>query len=267
MTTTTPRSEQSPAEVGTLSLALDLGQRRWKLAFTTGFGQAPRTHTIPARDGLRLQMALERARARFGLLANAPVWSYYEACRDGFWLHSVLVAQGIANVVVDSTSIEVNRRARRAKTGHLDASQLVQLLVRAATGDTRSWRAVRVPSEAAEDARQLHRVLLTVKRDRTRVTNRIKGLLASQGIDVPVRSSFEADLPRVRTGAGHPVIPGLQARLRREWEKVELLGRHIRQLETERPPLVADCQSQRLFWASVAAFSIARAPLSVPCMP
>ena len=43
MTTTTPRSEQSPAEVGTLSLALDLGQIRWKLAFTTGFGQAPRS--------------------------------------------------------------------------------------------------------------------------------------------------------------------------------------------------------------------------------
>ena len=81
MTTTTPRSEQSPAEVGTLSLALDLGQIRWKLAFTTGFGQAPRTHTIPARDGLRLQMdaragegALWPAgeRARLELLRSLP---------------------------------------------------------------------------------------------------------------------------------------------------------------------------------------------------
>ena len=34
----------------------------------------------------------------------------------------------------------------------------------------------------AEDARQLHRELMTVKQDRTRVTNRIRALLATQGV-------------------------------------------------------------------------------------
>lgn len=234
MNTITARDEQHLDEGGTLFMALDLGQTRWKLAFTTGLAQSPRTQTIPARDLLRLWTAIDRAKARFGLAATTPVRSCYEAGRDGFWLHRVFVARGIANAVIDSTSIEVNRRARRAKTDRLDACQLVHLLVRASTGDRRGWRAVRVPTEADEDARQLHRELLTVKRDRTRVTNRIKGLLATQGIDLSVRSSFETDLAVVQTGTGQPLAARLRARLAREWEKVELLGQHIRHLEAER---------------------------------
>ena len=48
------------------------------------------------------------------------VRSCYEAGRDGFWLRRWLLEQGIDNMVVDSASIEVNRRARRAKTDRLD---------------------------------------------------------------------------------------------------------------------------------------------------
>ena len=53
----------------------------------------------------------------------AAVWvvSGYEAGRDGFWIHRAVVTRGIANRVVDSSSIEVTRRARRTKTDRLDA--------------------------------------------------------------------------------------------------------------------------------------------------
>jgi transposase len=54
------------------------------------------------------------ARARCHLGADAPDYTCYEAGRDGFWLRRWLMGQGIANLVVDSASIEVNRRARRA---------------------------------------------------------------------------------------------------------------------------------------------------------
>ena len=95
-----------------LYLALDLGQRHWTLAFTVGRGQRPRVRTIPAGDLERLTTELGAARRRFGLAAEAPVVSCYEAGRDGFWLHRALLAHGVRNVVVDAASIEVPRRAR-----------------------------------------------------------------------------------------------------------------------------------------------------------
>ena len=71
-----------------------------------------------------------RAKVRLGLLPDAAVTSCYEAGRDGFWLHRYLLAHGITNYVVDSSSIEVNRRARRAKTDRLDLGGLLNLLAR-----------------------------------------------------------------------------------------------------------------------------------------
>jgi transposase len=65
----------------------------------------------------------------------------------------------VANSVVDYASIEVNRRQRRAKTDRLDAGKLVNLLLRYHGGESKVWCVVRVPSAAAEDARQLHREL------------------------------------------------------------------------------------------------------------
>src|SRR5260370_20254982 len=104
----------------TLYVAFELGNRDWKLGFTTGFGQPPRERTIAARDLAALAAELALAKRRFAL-AEAPVLSCYEAGRDGFWLHRALSAQGVTNVVVDSSSIEVNRRQRRGKNPTLGA--------------------------------------------------------------------------------------------------------------------------------------------------
>jgi hypothetical protein len=43
------------------------------------------------------------------------VASCFEAGRDGFWMHRLLIAHGVANHVMEPTSILVNRRARRAR--------------------------------------------------------------------------------------------------------------------------------------------------------
>ena len=98
-----------------------------------------------------------QGRSQCGLATTASVVSCYEAGRDGFWIHRALEAQGIRNRIVDSASIEVNRRARRAKTDRLDAVKLVLMLVRACSGEARVWREVRVPSAAAEAARHWDR--------------------------------------------------------------------------------------------------------------
>jgi transposase len=224
--------------IATLYLAFELGNRDWKLGFTTSFGQPPRERTIAARDLAALVGELTQAKRRFALPAEARVLSCYEAGRDGFWLHRALTAQGVTNVVVDSSSIEVNRRQRRAKSDCLDVRKLLTMLLRYASGERRVWHVVHVPTLPAEDRRQLHRELLTTKRDRTRVTNRIKDLLASQGIRLAALAHFGTELGAVRTWEGTPLPPGLTRRLEREWQKVLQLTQQIRALEVERRELL-----------------------------
>ena len=120
-----------------LFVAFELSRREWKVALTSGFGGAPWVRTIAAGDLEKVAHVIAQGRVRFGLDATAPVVSCYEAGRDGFWIHRALVALGVANRVVDSSSIEVNRRARRAKTDRIDAVKLVQMLVRAWCGSGR----------------------------------------------------------------------------------------------------------------------------------
>ena len=98
---------------------------------------------------------------------DVRVVSCYEAGRDGFWLHRYLLSRGIQNQVVDSSSIEVNRRQRRAKTDRLDGDKLLTMLMRYWGGERDLWRVVQVPSVEEEDARQLHRELERLQKERT----------------------------------------------------------------------------------------------------
>jgi transposase len=233
MTVTTRRDECS-ATPGRLLMSMELGRRQWKLGFTTGVGQRTRRRTLLAEAWSRLPEEISAAKARFGLADDAPVVSCYEAGPDGFWVHRYLTTLGLENLVVDSSSIEVNRRARRAKTDRLDVEKLLALLLRYVGGERSAWHVVRVPSEADEDRRQGPRELLTLKRDRTRVTNRITSLLATQGVRVRVRTDFGMRLPTLRPWDGQPLAPELRTRLEREWEKVELLTRQVKALERGR---------------------------------
>lgn len=166
--------------VSTLYIAFELGNKEWKIAMTTRVDQDPLVRTIPARSLKTLDAEIARARTHFGLAATAPVRSCYEAGRDGFWFHRYLVSHGVTNRIVDSSSIEVNRRRRRTKTDRLDACKLVTMLIRAELGEKKVWSVINVPAVAEEDRRQVHRELMFARRDRGRHTNRIKGLLASQ---------------------------------------------------------------------------------------
>ena len=125
MTTAATRLQEYTSVTPVLHLAFELGQAKWQLGFTPGLGQRPRRRTIRARDLAALTQEIGRAKERFGLPPETPVVSCYEAGRDGFWLHRWLVAQGITNLVVDSASIEVNRRRRRAKADRLDVGKLL----------------------------------------------------------------------------------------------------------------------------------------------
>jgi transposase len=217
-----------------LYMAFELGQAHWLLGFTVGFGQRPRMRTIPARDLAALQKEIQAAKDRFKLPQEVQVVSCYEAGRDGFWLDRYLHSQGVDNLVVDSASIEVNRRAKQAKTDHLDLGKLLTMLMRYHTGEKRVWSVVHVPTASVEDNRHLHRELADLKDQRTQHINRIKGYLANQGICMPVQDNLPEELKQLRLWNGDPLPLGLQARLFFEFQRFQLIEQQIKTLETER---------------------------------
>jgi len=218
-----------------LMLAMELGESGWLLGFSSGFGQTPLRRKIDSRDGNALLKQIGWAKQRLGLAADARVVSCYEAGRDGFWLHRFLEAHGVENLVVDSASIEVNRRKRRAKTDRVDLMALLDLLARHLAGSAKPvWSVVRVPSVEDEDRRHLHRELKLAKKDRTRVSHRLKGLLANQGLTLDLRRDLRTQLARMRRWDGAPLPPSLRGRLERYVEDYDYLTGRIDGLEAER---------------------------------
>ena len=130
MTTTATHNGHDTTPGRALFVALALSEKTWKLGCTTGHGQKPRERSIAACNQAHLLHAVVQAKKCFGLPETAPVVSCSEAGRAGFWLHRFLQAQGSTNHGVDSSSIEVNRRQRRAKSDGLDVRQFLRMLIR-----------------------------------------------------------------------------------------------------------------------------------------
>ena len=234
------RQEECKGKPEVLHLSFELSQKEWKLAFGVERSQKPRIRTVAAGDLKAVQQEIVAARQRFKLAEDARVVSCYEAGRDGFWLHRFLLSIGVDNVVVDSSSIEVNRRARQAKTDGLDVQKLLLLLLRYHDGESRVWRVVRVPSVEQEDGRQLPRYWEVLKKERTLHRNRIKALLINQGIRLALKADFGERLESLTLWDGSPLPAELKLRLQREWERLELVERQIRELKKQRAEKVAE---------------------------
>ena len=239
MTTTT-------TTVGALYVALELGCDKWVLASATQAAEKPRFRTVQARNLAAFKEEIAKAKARFGLPVDAPVCTCYEAGRDGFWLHRALTQMGITNVVVDASSIEVNRRQKQVKSDPVDAGKLVNMLCRYHAGERKVWSVVNVPAVADEDGRQLHRGLKDLQRQKTECSNRIKGLLASQGLTAAVDANFRTRLAGLRDWADQPVPAGMQTRLLQEYAVWETLHRQERDAANEQERRLRDGHERHL---------------------
>jgi transposase len=243
--TTRQREFKGVPEV--LYLSFELGRAEWKLAFTVGRGEKPRLRTLAAGDLRGVEQEIERARQRWGVPEGARVVSCYEAGRDGFWLHRFLLSRGVSNVVVDSSSIEVNRRSRRAKTDRLDAQKLLMMLIRHDLGlEGRVWSVVRVPSVEQEADRQLHRDWDVLKKERTLHRNRIQSFLACQGIQVKLGADFGDHLESLVLWDGSALPSEVRERLKREWKRLELVESQIADLNKQKKEAVAAASSPSL---------------------
>jgi transposase len=217
-----------------LFVAFELSASSWKLAVSSG-GKRVREVKLDAGALEDLCQDLVAAKERFGLADDAQVVSCYEAGRDGFWLHRYLTGLGVRNVVVDSSSIAVDRRARRAKTDRLDARSLLGMLVRHYGGDQDVWSVIRIPTVEHEDRRRVHREIERLKSEKTGHTNRIRGLLTLHGVRLgAISASFATLLDSARLYDGSPLPAELRAELVREHERLELVRRQLRQLEETR---------------------------------
>lgn len=240
-----PGAENSAGKPG-LYMAFELSRKKWKLAFSDGKQARARLVTIEAKDWNRLKTEIDKSKRRFGLAASTPVRSCYEAGREGFWVHRALSERGIDNVVVDAASIEVNRRSKRAKTDRMDAEKLVRQLIRYSGGEEGVWSVVRVPSEEAEDARQVHRDMEILKREQNSHRSRIQSLLFTQGIDVKVDGRFLKTLNELRSWNGQPLGEHLKSRLAREYQRLmmakadqaELKKQQREQLKASKTPVL-----------------------------
>jgi transposase len=215
MTNTTHQPESN---VTVLYVAFELSTKEWWLTMSIAAHGKPCRVRIGVGDRDALERALVSARARFGLPADAPVRSCYEAGREGFWPHRLLTTLGVTNLVVDSSSIEVTRRARQVKTDRIDGAKLLRLLLRHWGGERDMWHVVHVPARDVEDARHASRARTTLQVERTRYRNRIHALLALHGTRLRIDRQLPARLTTATDWAGEPLLPGVQARVLQMWQ-------------------------------------------------
>lgn len=233
MSTTVTTNTDHTSTLSTLMLAFELGETGWLLGFSTGLGQAVIRRKVASRDRDGVLRAIEWARKKLDC-PGARVSSCYEAGRDGFWLHRWLVSEGIENRILDSSSIEVNRRKKRAKTDRLDVTKLVGLLARYEMGERGTFSIVSVPDESDEDLRHVGRELKLVKKDRARITNRMKGLLANQGLVIDLGGDLREQLSAMQLWNGKPLPRHLRSRLEAYCDDYDYHTARIRMLKERR---------------------------------
>lgn len=218
-----------------LLVAIEMGLKTWRLALARAGALRHRQSSIEAGNYLELHGVLARARERFGLTPQVQVIISYEAGREGFHPYRVLQEAGYTVWLLDSSSIEVDRRQRRAKNDALDAGRLLGLMQRELRGEG-VLRRVRVPSVAQEDERQRSREREELRKECARLRVRMQSLLFAQGWrDFPKSlASIERWLSeRQERLPGH-----LRARLGREEERLRTVTKQLRSLDQElRQPL------------------------------
>ena len=235
-TQTVPQVEHMAIQ-GELYMSFELADKTWKLTISDG-RRGPSRYTVDDGDTIAVLECLSKARARCGLSAECKVHSCYEAGRDGWWLHRWLIEQGIDNIVVDAASIEVNRRARRAKTDRLDGDKLLAMLLRHHVGE-RVWSVLHEPTAEAEDARRTHRELGRLLHERIAHTNRIGSLLVLHNLRPHIIIGGR-DWAAWWEQHGTQVPPLLHAEIERESARLKLVKDQIRALEAARRREIED---------------------------
>jgi transposase len=240
------RKSSTPAvagDVATVFVAIELSGKEWLTALQSPRQERPSRQKLAAADAAGLWSLIERERSALQRAGWSEVRmvTCYEAGRDGFWLHRLLVAQGAESHVVDPGSMLVNRRARRAKSDRLDVESLLRVVIRHDAGDCSLGRMVVVPSIAEEDARRPGRERQRLLSERTAHSNRLQALLALHGVYGyrPLRSDRWVRLAGLRRADGEALPAQLQEEIARELHRLEFVDGQIAAVEKQRAAALA----------------------------
>ena len=229
--------------------SLELSKSKWVVTINSPGSEKLSKHVVEGGDGAGLLDLLSRSRAkaeqRYGVRVKAIV--IQEAGLDGFWIHRLLLANGVESHIVDAASIAVDRRHRRAKTDSIDGETLLRTLMAWARGERRVCSMVRAPSPEEEDRRRLTRERGTLLKERIQHTNRIRGLLSGQGIRDynPLRRDRSERLEALRTGDGRELPPLLKAEIRRELDRIAVAATQLAAVERARDALIRTDAEER----------------------
>jgi len=227
----------------TLYVSLELSPSKWLVTSLVSGTDKLSKHLVPGGDcGALLQLlAALKAKAEKQSGMTVILATIQEAGLDGFSLHRLLEANGAESYIVDPSSVAAPRRARRAKSDTIDGETLLRTLLAYRRGEPRVCSMVHPTSPHDEDRRRLTRERRTLMRERIEHTNRIKGLLMSQGISGydPLRKNCLVRLDELTTRDGHHLPPRLRAEIGREIDRLELLARQLKQVEAERDALIS----------------------------
>ncbi len=173
------------AEATTLYVAIEISRKSWVVGLKSPLGEKIGLHTLGAADvaGLRSLVEHHGSRAEKALGRAVDVRVCYEAGYEGFWLARRLQQEmELETVVLDPASLLVNRKAKQRKTDRIDATKMVRALLAYDRGDAAVLSQVRVPSVEEEDRKRLLRERQRLVKERTSLTNAIKGLLKLHGV-------------------------------------------------------------------------------------
>ena len=227
------------AESSTLYVAIEISAKSWVVGINSPTSARIGLHSLGAADvdALRELVERQRAKAERALGGDVRVLCCYEAGYEGFWLARWLDRwMSVETVVLDPASILVNRKAKQRKTDRIDAKKMVRALLAHDRGDAAVLSRVRVPSVEEEDRKRLLRERQRLVKERTSLTNSIKGLLRLHGIfDLQPRSNgFGMKFAEARTAYASPFPPRARQEVLRLSERLFLVERQIAQVEAER---------------------------------
>lgn len=227
---TTVLQQHNNAKHPNLYMALELANKTWKVGFHNTV--KCRSKTIEAGDLVALELEIRLAKEKLNASADCTIKCCYEAGRDGFWIHRALESRGVDNTVVDSASIEVSRKKKRAKTDRIDLDALLRLEIRYYSGDKTAFSVVRVPTVEEEDARRLHRERQRLVKERGGHSARIKSLLVLGGIRIDAMSELDS-MSRFSSPAGYELGLFTTEEIRREYERYKEVSKQIKIVEKE----------------------------------
>ena len=193
-------------------------------------------HGIDASGQVVLRRQVRRAQMAQMLAQLAPCAVVMEACGGAhYWAR---LSQALGHTVKLLAPRYVKAFVRGAKNDRNDARAICE------AGCQAGMPSVAVKSEAQQGWLALHRVRTLTKKQRTMLTNQIRGLLAEHGHVLAKRiGTIRRELPGL--------LPRLESHLRRalelQWQQLQALDRQIAELDGELEELASgSARCQRL---------------------